>query len=92
MEKYARQTARWHQAQEAIAFALGGQAGSRLASKLQMPISGDTLLRMIRSTAVQSPLEGEVIEVDDWAKRRGRVYDTIIVDLEQHRVIDLLTD
>lgn len=92
LEKYARRTVRLHKAQAAIAFALGGQAGSRLASKLQMTISGDTLLRMIRSTPVQSPLEPEVIGVDDWAKRRGRVYGTIIVDLEHHRVIDLLTD
>ena len=92
LEKYARGTVRLRKAQAAIAFALGGQAGSRLACKLRMPISGDTLLRMIRSKPVPSPLEPEVIGVDDWAQRRGRVYGTIIVDLEQHRVIDLLTD
>lgn len=36
-----------HQAQAAIAFALAGEAGSRLAGTLQMPISGDTLRRRI---------------------------------------------
>ena len=90
--RYARRTKRLNTAHEAIAFALGGQPGSRLAHKLYMPISGDTLLRIIRETRVNLQAEPEVIGVDDWAKRRGRVYGTILVDLERRQVIDLLTD
>jgi transposase len=30
--------------------------------------------------------------VDDWARKRGQTYGTILVDLERHRVVDLLED
>lgn len=90
--KYAHRTNRLKTAHEALAFALGGEAGSRLAQRLQMPISGDTLLRSIRKTEEDVPAEPEVLGVDDWAKRRGKVYGTILVDLERRQVIDLLTD
>jgi transposase len=89
---HAQRTTRLDLALEAIAFALGGQAGQRLALKLHMPICGDTLLRLIRRTrlsAFDAPL---VIGVDDWAKRRGRTYGTLVVDLERHQAIDLLKD
>ena len=41
--KYARRTNRLGRAMKAIACALGGRPGSRLAKKLEMPVSGDTL-------------------------------------------------
>ena len=33
-----------------------------------------------------------MVGIDDWADKRGQTYGTILVDLEQHRVIDLLPD
>jgi transposase len=89
---YAQRTERLAAALSALAFALGGQAGSRLATKLNMLTSGDTLLRVIRKTPAPVADEPEVIGVDDWAKRRGRVYGTILVDLERQCVTDLLAD
>ena len=92
MALHAQRTERLNTALGEVAFALGGQAGSRLAKKLNISISGDTLLRIIRRTPAPVVNEPRIVGVDDWAKRRGRVYGTILVDLERHRVADLLSD
>lgn len=57
-----------------------------------MPVSGDTLLRMIRSAPVSSFVAPTIVGIDDWAWRRGQRYGTIICDLERNRVLDLPPD
>ena len=72
-----------------IGYALGGRPGERLARRIGLPISKDTLLRLVKRGA--PPVSAaRVIGIDEWAKRKGRTYGTIVVDLEQHTVIDVL--
>ena len=65
----ARRTERLGSLQRHVALALGGEAGARLAGRLSMPVSADTLLRMAaKSTWKSSLLAPRVLAVDDWTK------------------------
>ena len=87
-----RRTVRLAEVQRSLALGAGGELGSRLASLLAMPVSGDTLLRLIRAVPIEPAPPARVIGIDDWAWRKGQRYGTIIVDLERNRPIDLLPD
>ena len=88
----ARRTARVEFIVHHLGLALGGRPAACFAKRLSLPVSKDTLLRVVRrrSRPPVDPLR--VIGIDDWAWRRNHRYASIICNLEKRRIAALLPD
>jgi hypothetical protein len=91
----ARRSERLAEAQTDIGMVLGGEPGARLSRRLAMPVSGDTVLRLIRRRAIASsparpaprrrPAEGAARRIDGDERRRDatqRQAETALKTLE----------
>jgi transposase len=92
IEPSSRLTTRLREAVQEIGFATCGKGGERLSPKLGMRVTDTTLLWSLHR--VKTPAVGQVrvVGIDDWSWRRGQRYGSILVNLETHKIIDLLPE
>ena len=57
-----------------------------------LPVSNDTLLRVVRRRTCPPTEPLIVAGIDDWAFRKNHRYGTIVCDLERRRIVALLPD
>ncbi|MCA9840453.1 MAG: hypothetical protein KC422_26335, partial [Trueperaceae bacterium] len=66
----AQRCQRLQDAHANIAVELGGEAGARLAGKLNMPVSAGTLLDDIKQQPLLEVETPRVLGIDDWALKK----------------------
>ena len=88
----ARYTNRLTETGIAVGRLLGGRPSQRLLSRLGILVSRHTVLRRVKQAVHQSAPRKEVrvVGIDDWAWKKGQSFGTILVDLENREVVDLL--
>ena len=90
VEPWARMTIRDFQQITSIGLATCGKGGARLAARLGIQTTRQTILRRIMGLPDPLSASSLFLGIDDFAFLRGSRCGTMLVNLESHRVGDLL--
>jgi hypothetical protein len=92
--RLARRTHRVAELVRLFGHSTGGRPAERLMKRLAIPASNDTILRHLKRHVAKNHIGAapRVVGIDDWSWRRGSTCGTIMIDLEQRQVVDVLAD
>lgn len=90
--RFGRRTERLRSTLISVGLALAGRAGARMSDAFGARVSRNTLLRLVTSLPDPPTATPRVVGVDEYAQRKGRIYGTVLVDVETRRPVDLLPD
>ncbi|MET7802033.1 transposase family protein [Streptomyces decoyicus] len=88
--RFGRRTERLRSTLVSVGLALAGRAGARMTDALKVPVSRNTLLRLIASLPDPATAVPRVVGVDEYAQRKGGGYGTVLVDVQTRRPVDVL--
>ncbi len=92
VKPWARMTIRLSEHLQAVGLATSGRGGIKLAVRLGMQTSRQTLLRRIMELPDLPEESVLYLGLDDFSLWRGQRFGTILVNLETHHIVDLLAD
>ena len=92
VQPWARVTRRLYQIVQILGLATGGRLGIRVTYRLGIQTTRHTILRCIMTLTPEPIGQVSQIGIDDFSFRRGRKFGTTVVDLQTHKMLDVLPD